>query len=474
MAMRRRVTGRQAPLFVSPEALAKGPGHPFYEKLNGLLAAHGFDAFVEARCAEFYASKLGRPSIPPGVYFRMLMIGYFEGLDSERGIDWRVSDSLSLRDFLGFELTETTPDHSSLSRIRQRLPLELHQEVFTWVLQVLQSEGLLKGQTVSVDASTLEANAALRTLVRREGGQGYREYLVGLAQASGIATPTREDLARIDKQRPHKLSNADWEHPVDADARVTKMKDGRTHMGYKVEHAVDLETNAVLAVTIHGGDAADTATLTATLEQAQSNLAQLDVDPVVAAGYVAEVVADKGYHSNETMKTLAAAEIRSYVSEPHRGRRRWTSDREAQAPVYANRRRIRGRRGRALQRRRAEYTERSFAHSLETGGLRRVHLRGRQKIAKRMGIHLAALNLGLLMRHRFGIGTPRGLQDLRGALSAWLWALWGHLFDASVALADLAVRAGSLATVPICLLLGRRHRRHYLRGRPHQAISTGC
>ena len=418
MAMRRHRKDRQGSLFVSAEALAKGPGHPFYRRLNGLLEEHGFDAFVEGLCASYYADRVGRPSIPPGVYFRMLMIGYFEGLDSERGIDWRVSDSLSLRAFLGYELTESTPDHSSLTRIRQRLPQEVHQEVFAWVLRVLQQAGLVQGQTLSIDGSTLEANAALRSLVRRDSGEGYREYLTGLAQAAGIETPTREELARLDRKRPHKLSNADWQHPQDGEARVTKLKDGRTHLGYKVEHAVDLETNAVLAVTVHGGDAADPATLPQTLAQAQTHLGQLGT-PVT----VAEVVADKGYHSNETMKALAAAQVRSYVSEPRRGRRRWQHDRAAQAAVYANRRRIGGRRGRALQRKRAEYVERSFAHSLETGGMRRVHLRGREKVLKRMGIHLAAHNLGLLMRHRFGIGTPRSLQDCRAALRALLSAL---------------------------------------------------
>ena len=418
MAMRRRRNERQTALFVSSAALAKGPGHPFYGQLNALLKEHGFDAFVEDRCAPYYAAGAGRPSIPPGVYFRMLMVGYFEGLDSERAIDWRVADSLSLRDFLGYELTESTPDHSSLSRIRERLPAEVHQEVFTWVLQVLQTAGLLKGRTISVDGSTLEANAALRTLVRRGSGEDYKEFLTGLAQASGTASPTRDDLARIDKERPHKLSNTDWEHPQDSDARVTKLKDGRTHIGYKVEHAVGLETDVVVAVTVHGGDAADTATLSETVAQAQVNLSHLATPAVVA-----EVVADKGYHSNETMKDLAAADIRSYVSEPQRGRRRWR-DEAARAAVLANRRRIRRRRGRALQKKRAEYTERSFAHSLETGGLRRVHLRGLQKISKRMGIHLAAHNLARLMRQRFGIGTPRSLQGRRGGLFALYAALW--------------------------------------------------
>jgi|TARA_B100001971_G_C18247690_1_gene575590 transposase len=441
MAMKKRPRSRQQELFVQTSALPAAPGHPFYEKLNEILAAHGFDDFVESLCVSYYADKRGRPSIPPGVYFRMIMTGYFEGLGSERGIDWRVADSLTLRQFLGYELTDSTPDHSSLSRIRHRLPVEVHQEVFDWIAKVLAKEGLLKGKTLAVDATTLEANAALRSIVRRDTGEGYDEYLEGLARASGIETPTRQDLVKIDKKRPKKGSNADWEHPEDPDARIAKMKDGRTHLAHKAEHVVDLETQAIVAINVCGADEGDTKSLPWSLLQAHWNLEEVAVDDEarkhLAKQRVAEVVTDKGYHSNDIAKTLQQAGIRGYLSEPDRGRRKWEDDPEAQAAVYANRRRIGGERGKALQRLRAEYAERSFAHTYETGGMRRTHLRGHENIYKRLCIHAGAFNLGLVMRQITGMGTPRGLHGLLAAILATCRLLQGGLCLAGQRLARL-------------------------------------
>ena len=420
MAMGKRGRKKQESLFVATHSLVRSPGHPFYEKLNELLSAAGFDEFVEALCARFYAKRLGRPSIPPGVYCRMLLIGYFEGLDSERGIDWRVSDSLSLRRFLGYDLDQQTPDHSSLSRTRDRLPYEVHEEVFRWVLQVLGRAGLVKGKTVGVDATTLEANAAMRSIVRRDTGEGYQAFLESLAKESGIETPTREDLAKLDKKRPKKASNKDWEHPHDPDARVTKMKDGTTHLAHKAEHAVDLETDAILAVALTAADEGDTDSLAWTLFETQRNLERVAQDEEAAKRLhpepVREVVADKGYHSNDVLVDLKQANIRAYISEPNRGRRKWDKQKEAQAAVYANRRRIKGNRGERLRKARAERVERSFAHAYETGGMRRLHLRDRGNILKRLVIHISAFNLGLLMRKLVGVGTPRGM---RGLISAW-------------------------------------------------------
>ena len=436
MSMSKRRESRQAEMFVQTSALPDSPGHPFYTKLNELLAAHGFDAFVEEQCAPYYAEKLGRPSIPPGVYFRMLMIGYFEGLSSERGIDWRVADSLALRQFLGYALTETTPDHSSLSRIRQRLPLEVHQECFNWVLKVLAEEGLLKGKTVAVDATTLEANAALRSIVRRDTGEGYDDYLEGLAQAEGIETPTRQDLAKLDKKRPKKGSNDDWQHPHDPDARITKMKDGRTHLAHKAEHTVDLDTQAIVAINLCGADEGDTESLPWSLIQASMNLEEIILDEAVRKqlepqSFIAEVVTDKGYHSNHTTKTLKAAGIRSYLSEPDRGRRNWKGKAAAQQAVYANRRRIRGTRGQRLLRQRGERLERPHAHLYETGGMRRVFLRGHPNSLKRLLLQVCGANLGLLMRQLPGVGTPRSLQGRAVALVAVLIGLlsasWGRV-----------------------------------------------
>jgi len=400
--------------------------HPFYEHLNRVFAEHEFDDFVEALCARYYADGVGRPSIPPGVYFRMLMIGYFEGIDSERGIAWRVADSLALRQFLGYELDQPTPDHSSVSRTRRLLDFETHEEVFAWVLKLLAREKWVKGKTLGVDATTLEANAALRSIVRRDSGARYEEFLTDLAKASGIETPTREDLAKLDKKRPNKGSNKDWEHPHDPDARITKMKDGRTHLAYKAENAVDMDTQAIVAVTLPGADEGDSESLPWTLLQAEINLETLSQDPQ-AQKYLhhqplSEVVADKGYHSNETMVDLQAGGIRSYLSEPDRGRRNWKGKAAEKAAVYANRRRLRGPRGQRLRRKRGEWLERTFAHLFNTGGMRRLFLKGRQNILKRLLIHVGGFNLGLLMRRRVGCGTPRGMKRVFFLLSSWIYS----------------------------------------------------
>jgi transposase len=416
--------------------LPQGPGHPFYQRLNQLLAKHGFDAFAEGHCQRFYHDSLGRPSIPPGVYFRMLLIGYFEGLDSERGIAWRCADSLGLRSFLRCALTENTPDHSSLSVIRHRIDLETHEEVFGWVLKLLASEGLLKGKTIGIDATTLEANAAMRSIVRKDAGESYQEFLTQLARESGIETPTREDLARLDRKRKNKASNEDWESPSDPDARITKMKDGRTHLAHKAEHAVDMDTQAIVAVTLQPADRGDTTSISETVETTVSNLLDVQNDPATEESVhkvaMEEVVADKGYHSNATMTELKAMEIRSYVSEPDRGERDWEGQPDARRAVYANRRRIRGERGKRLMRKRGELIERSFAHCYETGGMRRTHLRGHRNILKRLLVHVVGFNLGLVMRTLFGLGKPRRVQDglavgllrLLAAVMAWLGALW--------------------------------------------------
>ena len=419
MAMGRREGARQDPLWVTWKDMPKGPGHPFYKRLNKILAAHGFDRFTEELCQPLYAEKMGRPSIPPGVYFRMLMVGYFEGIDSERGIAWRCADSLSLREFLGYALDESPPDHSSVSRTRRLISLETHQEVFGWILGVLAEEDLLEGKTLGVDATTLEANAALRSIVRRGTGESYREFLTALAKASGIETPTLSDLKRIDKDRKGKGSNDEWEHPHDPDARITKMKDGRTHMAHKAEHAVDMDTQAIVAVTVQGADQGDTETLGETLSEAAQNLEQVDEEHEDKVQPAQELVADKGYHSNDVLRDLGELEIRTYVSEPDRGRRRWKGKEAERHAVYGNRRRIRG-----------EFLERSFAHVYETGGMRRTHLRGRANILKRVLIHSAAFNLGLVMRKLMGAGTPRGIAAAASMLCVrllgLLWAAGRH------------------------------------------------
>ena len=426
MAMGKRQRQEQPPLFISHEDLPRSEGHPFYRTLNDLLAAHHFDSWVEEVCRPFYAPVMGRPGLPPGVYFRCLLVGYFEGLSSERGIAWRCADSFSLRLFLGLAIDEDAPDHSTLSRTRRLIDIETHQKVFVWVLKVLAVQGLISGKTVGIDATTLEANAAMRSIVRNDNvpgaGQSYQEFLTDLAKASGIATPTQEDLARIDRKRKHKASNDDWHNPHDPDAKITKMKDGSTHLAHKDEQAVDMgegAVGAVLAVTVQEADAGDTTTWRNTLEEAFTNLNELRDDPITAAQVnaqgVAETVQDKGYHSNETMVDLKEIGVRTYVAEPERGRRDWEDKQVQRQAVYANRRRIRGVRGRRLMRKRGELVERSFAHTLETGAMRRLFLRGHQNIKKRLLVHVAGFNLSLVMRKVLGRGTPRGFQGLRAA-----------------------------------------------------------
>lgn len=406
-------------MWIATQDLPRSASHPFYRRLNRILDDAQFDAFVEGACATFYAPVMGRPSLAPGRYVRLLLLGYFEGLDSERAIAWRAADSLSIRSFLGLELHEPSPDHSTISRTRRLIDVETHRAVFTWVLQRLADTGLVKGQTIGIDATTLEANAALRSIVRRDTGETYPEFLTQLARASGIETPTREDLARIDRQRKKKGSNDDWTHPHDPDAKITKMKDGRTHLAHKAEHAVDLETGAVVAVTVQGADQGDTTTSVDTLIEAAEQIETVVADSEGPA----EVVADKGYHSNQVMVDLEAIGLRSYIAEPDRGRRNWTENRAARDAVYRNRRRIRGARGRRLLRQRGERLERPFAHLYRTGRMRRVHLRGHDNILKRALLQAGALNLGLLMRQLVGIGTPRSLQGRVAALLAYLWSL---------------------------------------------------
>jgi len=418
MAMGKRTRDRQPAMWVATTELPTSASHPFYARLNQLLSEQRFDDFAEAQCAEFYAKTMGRPGLAPGIYFRLLLVGYFEGLDSERGIAWRAADSLTLRDFLGLTLPEAPPDHSTISRTRRLIDVETHRAIFTWVLQRLAEVGLVKGKTIAVDGTTLEANAALRSIVRRDTGEGYQEFLTKLADASGIETPTRDDLARIDRKRKKKGSNDDWKNPHDPDAKITKMKDGRTHLAHKAEHAVDLDTGAIVEVTIQDANAGDTTTMTATVIGAAEQ-----VETVVGCS-PEEFVGDKGYHSNERLEDLEAIGLRSYVSEPKRGRRRWRGKAGAKAAVYANRRRLRGARGKRLLRRRGEYLERTFAHAYDTGGMRRTHLRGHTNILKRVLIHDSGFNLGLIMRRLFGVGTPRGLQGRAAVLIALLAGLW--------------------------------------------------
>jgi transposase len=422
---------RQADLMIGWAELPRSPGHAFYDRLQAVLVGAGFDRFAEEACAPCYASGRGRPSLPPGRYFRMHLVGYFEGIESERGLEWRCADSLSLREFLRLGTTEPVPDHSWLSKTRSRLPLEVHEAVFAWVLERLAEQGLIKGQRIGIDASTMAANAALRAIVRRDTGEGYRAMLERLARESGIATPSAEDLVRLDRKRKGKrLANAEWASPTDAEARIAKLKDGRTRLAYKPEHAVDLDTGAIVAAEVHPADQGDTATLPETLAAAAANLAAVGAAPTPQDP--AELVADKGYHSREGLKDLEDGAWKSRIAEKKgTGVHRWRGDEEARRAVDNNRARLRSGVAKEAFKLRAERVERGFALTLDRGGMRRAWLRGRENLQKRCLVHVAGYNLGLIMRLLVGAGTPR--EFLAGA-SAYLLALTSADSAALVAL----------------------------------------
>src|ERR1700694_86243 len=412
----RKMRERQEDLWYGGE-LPTAPGHPFYKRLNEVLDDAKFDPFCETNCANFYHNKLGRPSLPPGQYFRVMMIGFFEGLDSERGIAWRLADSLTLRQFLSIGLDEKTPDHVTISRTRRLMDGETHQRVFTWVLERLGQGGLIKGKTIGVDSTTLEANAAMKSIVRRDTGESYTGYLKRLAEAEGVRAEDAAALRRMDRKRAKKMSNEVWENPSDPEAEITRLRDGRTALAFKAENAVDMETGAIVAGTTHGGAAADTATVEMTVLEAGVAVAGMTAEQTpqgeykVHANGVEEVVADKGYHSNEVVRALAELELRTYIAEPERGERNWKGKPAEKEAVYANRRRIRGQRGKRLQSQRGERIERNFAHQFDTGGMDRLYVRGIGNVHKKLLLQAAACNLALLMRSFYGAGKPRAAHE---------------------------------------------------------------
>ena len=470
MALGKR-TPKQDELFIPTVELATGPGHPFYAKLNEVLAEAGFDDFVEKLGAPYYKEG-GRPGIPPGVYFRMVLIGYFEGLDSQRGIAWRCADSLALRTFLGVAITEATPVHASMTMIRQRLPELVFDKVFVFVLSLLEQKGLLRGKAVAIDATTLEANAAMKSIVRKDTGEDWKQYLQGLAKAEGIEHPTEEDLRRLDRGRKDKkVSNAEWESRTDRDSRIAKMKDGRTHLAYKAEHAVDVVSEAIVATTVTFADKSDPQSAPVTLSLAEANL--------VLAGsetQIQEAVMDKGYHDTALLARLAQRGVRTYIPERRQKSRCWTNKPVEQEQAFrANRRRVCGKKGRQLNRWRSERCERTFAHVCETGGGRRSWLRGQTNVSKLHTLKCAAYNLGLLLRKVWGFCKPRNAE---AAGTALFFVLWMLLIGATVVTDQATSRLwtwlwGASALLVVSLMANRCARliREYWKNR---RSLTGC
>jgi transposase len=436
MAMGRKRPVQQ-PLFLRSDEMAGAPRHRFYEKLNEILAESGFDPFAEGVCEPYFAESgaQGRLSTPPGRYFRMLLVGYFEGIESERGICWRIEDSLSLKGFIGCAVHERTPDHSTLSRLRTRLPLKVYQEVFHFVMRVLNQKGLLQGRVAGVDSTYLRADASMKNIVRRGSGEGYKGYLKRLAKESGIENPTDEDARSFDRTRKKTTSNKDWVSATDPDAEITRLKDGRTRLAYKAEHTVDMETGAVLAAEILPATTSDAESIITSTAKANENIASARKDDsdedsddddsdggcTVGTDAIEEVVGDKGYHKASTIQHFADEGVRTYIPERKQNtRRRWHGARETAIAVYQNRARIKTAKSKRYQRQRGELLERSFAHLCETGNHRRTRLRGRENVHKRYLMQAAAFNLGLVMRELVGRGTPRGLAEAAERLFALL------------------------------------------------------
>jgi transposase len=433
MAMGKRKQARQESLFITADQLPRSQGHPFYKQLNQLLGQAGFDPWLENRCQQYYhqEERRGQPSVPPGVYFRMLLVGYFEGIGSQRGIAWRCADSLSLREFLGIPLGKQTPDHSTMSLTRTRLPQEVFLEVFQFVLRIAVDKKLLSGKTVGVDSTTLEANAAMKSIVRRDTGEDWQEYVTRLMREEGAIEPeqepTDEELRRFDKGRKNKkVSNEEWVSQTDAESCIAQLKDGRTHLAYKAEHVVDLESDLVLAAEVRPANHADTQTMADSVLEAQINIEQAG-----STATIEDVAADKGYHSAAMLELCDHLSLRTYIPEPKRNHQaRWTDKpAEYQRCVSNNRRRVQRSKSKHLQRRRSELCERTFAHVCDTGGARHSWLRGLINVSKRYLLAVAAHNLGRIMRKLFGIGKPKALQleaglaEFAQLLTSWLTTL---------------------------------------------------
>lgn len=479
-----RRKAKQKSLFVEAERMPSGPRHRFYDALNKLLDDAGFDAHVEALCAMSFEprSQGGRPSIAPGVYFRMLLLGYFEGIESERGICWRCEDSLSLKRFLGYEAHEPTPDHSTLSRMRSRLPARTYQEVFRFVMRVLNEKGLLRGKVAGIDSTYLRADASMKSIVRKGSGEGYKGYLRKLAREAGIEQPTEEELRRFDRNRKgKKTSNEEWESPTDPEAEIVRLKDGRTRLGYKAEHVVDMETGALLAVDVMAATTSDAASIESSVELAEKNVEQAssahetrdddddndDDDDVSGGRHIQEITADKGYHKAATIRSLEGKHVRTYIPERvQKGKRHWEKHggRATAQAVYRNRARIQRAKGKGLQRKRGELIERSFAHVCETGQHRRVRLRGEENVRKRYLIQAAAYNLSLVMRQVMGAGTPRQAVARLQAILALVHTLIAWVASCAT---GRRLTLNTRALRPLLALTPRRWS-------PEAGTSTGC
>jgi transposase len=396
-----------AELFVATGQLVQPAASGFYSKLDATLQSFDFAGQVRALCAPAYsATGMGRPGIDPAVYFKMLMIGFFENLSSERSIAEKCNDSISVRFFLGYDLTQNTPDHSSLSIIRSRLGEEIYQKVFLLILSALQEHGLVKGKNIGIDTSVMEANASLKSLVNRDTAEAYWEYVQRLASEAGIDAKDSEAVRQFDRKRPKKMSNDDWKNPHDPDAKIGPTKAGAIDMIYKPENTVDLETGAILQAEVRLGNEADGQDLAVHVLQAQENINRVQDRPLDTLT-VRGVTADKGYHAIDEMMQLQKEGVRTIISDPVKNRKAENLSQEQARAVGKAKRSGSSESGKALLRKRGMHIERTFAHILDAGGARRTTLRGLENLNKRFKLAAAVYNLSQLLRHLFNIGTPK-------------------------------------------------------------------
>jgi len=400
-------------LFIPSARLVQPACSSFYVKLEQTLQSFSFAAAVRQLCQACYDNNgRGRPGVDPAVYFKMLMVGFFENIPSERGIAERCQDSISIRAFLGYDLTGNTPDHSTLSVIRSRLGVKVYDQVFVLILRALQAHGLVKGRNVGIDASVIEANASLKGLVNRQTEEAYWEYVRRLAAENGIDPKDADAVRRFDRKRPKKMSNQDWENPNDPDAKIGPTKAGATDMIYKAENTVDLDTGTILNAEVRPGDEPDQKDLASHVLEAQENINEAK-DLPAGTLTIESATADKGYHAVEEMGFLQQEGIRTVISDPVINRNMDKLTDEEAKVVRSARRSAKSKSGKELLKSRGMHLERPFAHILDAGGARRTTLRGRDNLNKRFKFSAAIYNLSQLMRKLLGVGTPKQ------------WAAWG-------------------------------------------------
>jgi transposase len=394
-------------MFIPAAQLVQPATSSFYTRLDQTLNSFQFGEQVRKLCAPAYSdSRRGRPPVDPAVYFKMLMIGFFENIASERGIAERCSDSISIRFFLGYDLTQATPDHSTLSLIRGRLGEDIYQQVFVLILSALQQQGLVQGQNVGIDTSVIEANASLKNLVKRDTQEAYWEYVRRLAAENGVKPQDAEAFRQFDRKRPKKMSNDDWENPHDPDAKIGPTKAGAIDLIYKPEHVVDLVTGAILQAEVRLGHEADQQDLATHVLQAQVNINLAQERPVDSLT-IQSATADKGYHAPDELSQLHQEGIRTVISDSVKHRNLDQLSPEAAKAVRAAKRSVRSKSGKQLLKQRGQHLERSFAHVLDAGGARRTTLRGLENLNKRFKVSAAIYNLSQMMRAIWGVGTPK-------------------------------------------------------------------